>query len=197
MSSMIVPLVVVLAVADDVHIIQHYDEARRTESPEAAFKSTVSHLIAPLLGASGTTALGMLSLATSSVVAVREFGFGSAIGVMVDFAISIVFVPTMLGWMKPEARTPPQEAWFKTPMQRVAGFSTRYARPVLAVGFVLTVLAAIGVSRLRVDTNHINFFSPRHPLGESAAVIDTRLGGIYTFQILLEGPPESIRQPDA
>ena len=196
LSSMIVPLVVVLAVADDVHIIQHYDEARRTGTAEGAFKATVSHLLAPLLGASGTTALGMLSLATSSVVAVREFGIGSAIGVMVDFAISIVFVPTVLGWMKPEVTTPPQETWFKGPLQRVARFSTERARLVLAIGILLTVLAAVGVSRLRVDTNHINFFSPRHPLGESAQIIDTRLGGIYTFQILFEGPAESVRQPD-
>ena len=134
LSSMIVPLVVVLAVADDVHIIQHYDEARRTGTAEEAFKATVSHLLAPLLGASGTTALGMLSLATSSVVAVREFGIGSAIGVMVDFAISIVFVPTVLGWMKPEVTTPPQETWFKGPLQRVARFSTERARLVLATG---------------------------------------------------------------
>ena len=197
LTSMIVPLVVVLAVADDVHIIQHFDEARRTGTPEEAFKATVSHLVAPLLAASGTTALGLLSLATSNVVAVREFGIGSAIGVMVDFMISIVFVPTLLMWMKPETTTPPQEAWFKRPLQRVAAFSTTRARSVLAVGLILTVLAAIGVSRLRVDTNHINFFSTRHPLSESATVIDTRLGGIYTFQILLEGPAESIRQPDA
>jgi predicted RND superfamily exporter protein len=196
LSSMIVPLVTVLAVADDVHIIQHYDEVRRTGSPEQAFKSTVSHLVAPLLGASGTTALGMLSLSTSSVVAVREFGFGSAIGVMVDFMISIVLVPTILGWMKPEASVPPQEAWFKKPMQAVAAFSTRRARLVLIAGAIATAVAAVGVTRLRVDTNHINFFSPRHPLGQSAEVIDTRLGGIYTFQVFLEGPPESIRQPD-
>jgi hypothetical protein len=196
LSSMIVPLVTVLAVADDVHIIQHYDEVRRTGSPEQAFRSTVSHLVAPLLGASGTTALGMLSLSTSSVVAVREFGFGSAIGVMVDFMISIVLVPTILGWMKPEASVPPQEAWFKKPMQAVAAFSTRRARLVLIAGAIATAAAAAGVTRLRVDTNHINFFSPRHPLGQSAEVIDTRLGGIYTFQVFFEGPPESIRQPD-
>ncbi|HEY7476444.1 MAG TPA: MMPL family transporter [Vicinamibacterales bacterium] len=196
LSSMIVPLVTVLAVADDVHIIQHYDEVRRTGSPEQAFRSTVSHLVAPLLGASGTTALGMLSLSTSSVVAVREFGFGSAIGVMVDFMISIVLVPTILGWMKPEASVPPQEAWFKKPMQAVAAFSTRRARLVLIAGAIATAAAAAGVTRLRVDTNHINVFSPRHPLGQSAEVIDTRLGGIYTFQVFFEGPPESIRQPD-
>jgi predicted RND superfamily exporter protein len=197
LSSMIMPLVTVLAIADDVHIIQHYDEERRTQSAEVAFKSTVTHLVAPLLGASGTTALGMLSLATSDVVAVREFGIGSAIGVMVDFAISIVFVPTLLGWIRPETAPPPQEAWFKKPMQRVATFSTSHARLVLTVGAILTVFSAVGVFLLRVDTNHINFFSAKHPLGESAAIIDTRLGGIYSFQILLEGPADSVRQPDA
>ena len=39
---------------------------RRVGSPEEAFKNTVAHLFAPILGASGTTALGMLSLATSN-----------------------------------------------------------------------------------------------------------------------------------
>ena len=74
LSSMIVPLVVVLAIADDVHIMQHFDDERRHGSAEQAFKRSVTHLLAPLLGASGTTALGMLSLATSNVVAVRSSG---------------------------------------------------------------------------------------------------------------------------
>ena len=87
LTSMLAPLVVVLAIADDVHIVQHFDQQlRATGSKEHAFKSSVRHLFAPLLGASGTTALGMLSLATSDVVAVRTFGIGAAIGVMVDFA---------------------------------------------------------------------------------------------------------------
>ena len=77
---MLVPLIVVLAIADDVHIMQHWDEERRHGDVEHAFKATVAHLTAPLLGASATTALGMLSLATSSVVAVRAFGIGSAVG---------------------------------------------------------------------------------------------------------------------
>ncbi len=91
LASMLVPLIVVLAIADDVHIMQHWDEERRHGGVEQAFKATVAHLAAPLLGASATTALGMLSLATSSVVAVRSFGVGSAVGIMVDFMISLVF----------------------------------------------------------------------------------------------------------
>ncbi len=196
LSSMIIPLVVVLAVADDVHILQHYGLACRTESREDAFVSTIRHLLAPLFGASVTTALGMLSLATSQVVAVREFGMGAAAGVMVDFAISIVLVPTMLGWVREEPETVPQEAWFLEPLRKVAMFSTRRAPQVMAVVGLLVVLAGVGMSRLRVDTNHINFFSEHHELYTSAQVIDQRLSGIYTFQVFLEGAPESMRQPD-
>lgn len=196
LSSMIVPLVVVLAIADDVHILQHYGLDRRTKSHEDSFVSTVSHLLAPLFGASATTALGMLSLATSQVVAVQEFGIGAAMGVMVDFAISVVFVPTMLVWVKSEPEQVPQESWFLDPLRRVAMFSTRHARLVLAVGAVIVALSGWGMSRLKVDTNHINFFSEKHELYKSAQVIDTQLSGIYTFQIFLEGPPDSIQQPD-
>ncbi len=197
LTSIIVPLVIVLAIADDVHIMQHYQEARRRGTPEEAFKGTIRHLLAPLLGASGTTALGMASLATSQVLAVQQFGIGAALGVMVDFVISIVLMPTMLGWVRPDLEPPPQETYLTGPMLAVARVSTRRAPLVLVIATLVTVVAAYGLQRLKVDTNHINFFSPDHPLGRSASVIDTHLGGIYTFQILLEGGPDSLKQPDA
>ena len=195
LASMLVPLIVVLAIADDVHIMQHWDEERRTRSPEETFKATVAHLTAPLLGASGTTALGMLSLATSNVVAVRSFGVGSAIGIMVDFMISIVFVPTVLSLMKPEAGETPHEKYLIGPMRAIARFSTAHPGRVLAVTGAVLLVAAFGIRQLRVDTNHINFFSASHPLGQSARVIDDELSGIYSFQILLEGPQESLSEP--
>jgi predicted RND superfamily exporter protein len=197
LSSMLIPLVIVLAIADDVHILQHYDRARREGDAEDAFKATVSHLVVPLLGASGTTALGMLSLATSDVVAVRSFGIGAAMGVMADFAISLVFVPTVLGWLEPDAVMAPHERHLVEPLRRVARFSCSRPGLVLGVAAALGLSAGAGLTHLRVDTNHINFFRPRHPLSESAAIIDGHLSGIYSFQILLEGEPDALKQPAA
>jgi hypothetical protein len=197
LSSMLPALVMILAVADDVHIVQHFThELRATGSKERAFKSSVEHLFTPLLGATGTTALGLLSLATSNVVAVRSFGIGSAVGVMVDFVMSLVFVPTLLMWLEPEKGIPPQERYLFEPMRRLARFSIRHARPVAIVTLVLMAAAAVGATRLRVDTNHINFFADDHPLHQSAAVIDERLSGVYSFNILLEGPEDSMKSPD-
>ena len=73
LTAMLTPLIVVLAISDDVHLIHHYDHERRHCGGEEAFKATVSYLFAPLLAASGTTALGLLSLATSDVVAIQPF----------------------------------------------------------------------------------------------------------------------------
>lgn len=197
LSSMIVPLIVVLAIADDVHIMQHFEHVRREANPEQAFKRTIRHLLAPLLGASGTTALGMLSLATSSVVAVRQFGIGSAVGIMVDFALSITFMPTLLAWMKPETAVAPHEAWLVRPMRAIARFSSGRPRQVLAISLAILIAAVAGIPRLRVDTNHINFFAEDHPLGSSARVIDGKLAGVYSFSFFLEGPPDSMKTPDA
>jgi predicted RND superfamily exporter protein len=195
LTSMLVPLIVVLAIADDVHIMQHWDDVRRNRSTEEAFKETVAHLAAPLLGASGTTALGMASLATSHVVAVRSFGIGSAVGIMVDFMISLVFVPTALSLMKPETGETPHERYLVEPMRKIAMFSTRRPRRVLITSAFLGCVACFGIARLHVDTNHINFFRSGHPLGRSARVIDNQLSGIYSFQIMLEGPPDSLGTP--
>ena len=51
------------------------------------------------------------------------------------------------------------------------------------------LLLSLGHLRLRVDTNHINFFSRNHPLGQSAAVIDSKLAGVYSYQLMLRGRP--------
>jgi predicted RND superfamily exporter protein len=198
LASMLPALVIVLAIADDVHIVQHFvHELRATGDKRHAFVSSVQHLFAPLLGASATTALGLLSLATSDVHSVRTFGIGSSVGVMVDFVMSLVFVPTLLTLVRPDTAPPPQERWLVGPMRAVARFSVGHARAVVIASLAIAAVAMAGMWRLRVDTNHINFFAARHPLTLSANVMDRHLAGIYSFNILLEGPPESLKTPDA
>jgi predicted RND superfamily exporter protein len=196
LTSMLPALVMVLAIADDVHIIQHYTQCRREGAThEAAWMHTVRHLITPLFAASATTALGLLSLATSHVDAVRTFGIGAALGVMVDFAISVVLMPTLLAWA-PVGPEPPQSRWLLGPMRAIGRLAASHPRRVVLATLAIVGVMAVGLARLRVDTNHVAFFKPGHPIHDSAELMDRELSGIYSFQVLLEGPPESLRAPD-
>jgi predicted RND superfamily exporter protein len=118
---------------------------------------------------------------------------------MADFLISIVFMPTMLTLVTPEPShvAPPHEKYLLEPMRRIARFSSAHPKLVIGVASVISVVTIAGTSRLYVDTNHINFFSTRHPLATSAKVIDEELSGIYSFNVLLEGPEDSLKSPDA
>jgi predicted RND superfamily exporter protein len=82
-------------------------------------------------------------------------------------------------------------------MRSVARFSMRHARGVAVVTMLTMLLAAAGTWWLHVDTNHMNFFAEDHPLHQSAKVIDEQLSGIYSFNILLEGEPDSMKSPEA
>jgi uncharacterized protein len=98
--------------------------------------------------------------------------------------------------LKPEPGVAPQERYLLAPMQRVSRFSIRHAKPVLVSTLVLLAFSASGIASLRVDTNHVNFFAEDHPLHQSAELIDAKLSGIYSFNVLLEGPADSMKAPD-
>ena len=144
LSSMLVPLVVVLAIADDVHIMQRWGRS----PPPQRYRAQPSRKPSPISrrrcsAPASTTALGMLSLATSNVVAVRSFGIGSAVGIMVDFVISLVLVPTLLTFVKfdAEEKAPPHEKYLLEPLRRIARLSCAHPVRVLSVSLLIGALA--------------------------------------------------------
>ncbi len=116
---------------------------------------------------------------------------------MVDFAISLVLVPTLLTFVPGRHRAAAARAlaaWSRCGAWR--GSPTR--RPGLVLGVAALVLSLVsigGILRLRVDTNHINFFWPAIRCTQSARLIDRKLSGIYGFQVFFEGPADSMRDP--
>ena len=143
LASMIVPLIVVLAIADDVHIMQHWDEERRHGDVEQAFTNTVAHLTAPLLGASATTALGMLSLATSRR-GVRSASARPSASWSTSSSLSCL-MPTLLSLVKPETGETPHERYLLPPLRRVARWSTRHPGRVLMASLAIGAAAVPGI----------------------------------------------------
>ena len=115
---------------------------------------------------------------------------------MVDFVSTLILVPTLLTYLARETRIAPHEQYLTALLRRGAYFATRRPPVVLAIAAAVVLVALVGITRLRVETNHIGFFARTHPLSRSAAVIDDALAGVYSFNILLEGPADSMNAPD-
>ena len=198
LASMLVPLIVVLAIADDVHIMQHWDEERRHKSAEDVVQGDGR---AP----GGAAARRQRDdRARHGLAGDQQRGGGAILrhrlggrhhGRLHDLARvrADAAQPDEAGDARDAAR-----AVSRRPDAARSRCSRRAIRGrCCSSRLVLAAIASFGIVRLRVDTNHINFFSPHHPLGQSARVIDDELSGIYSFQILLEGPPESLGTPES
>ena len=161
LTSMLIPLIVVLAIADDVHIMQHWDEERRRGDAAARVQGD---RVAP-----GRAALRRQRARPRSACCRSRRAASSRSGASASdrrsaswstSSISIVLVPTLL--MLDEARSRRGRRTSATWSGRCCASRGSRARTRGASSpssLVIGVVAAFGMLRLRVDTNHINFFS--------------------------------------
>ena len=200
LASMLPPLVIILAIADDVHIVQHFNhELRATGSKEHAFKSRVQP---PVRAAARRQRHDRARAAVAGDERrrrVRAFGIGAAVGVMVDFVMSLVFVPTLLTLVKPETgRGAAGTLVAGADAARWRG--SRSATHGRAVGDGLVVIVVSRVRHRAAARRHQPHQLLRRRIirfTSRPTLIDQELSGIYSFNILLEGPPDSMKSPDA
>ena len=109
MVTSIIPLVIlVLSIANSVHILHRYNSARASGTESApAIISAVRTIFVPCLFTSLTTAFALLAFVTSSIPPLQAFGFYSALGVMISFAMSVILLPAMLRCQRRSKISPP------------------------------------------------------------------------------------------
>ena len=145
-------LLLIVGISDSIHIMVKYYELlgqglRLRETLEKIFQ----RIGGALFLTSFTTAVGFLSLVTTNVLIVKQFGISLAIGVVLMFVVTLLVIPSML------ALTPvPNQAELE---RHAAGIRLRAARrlshwvehrPYVILGTfaALLLLSLVGIGRI-------------------------------------------------
>ena len=103
MSSMIPIFIMPIAVLNSVHIISEFFERyQQTKDRRKTILSVMDELFLPMLYTSLTTTAGFGSLALTPIPPVQVFGIFVAIGVMLAWVLTIMFIPAYVMFIKPE-----------------------------------------------------------------------------------------------
>jgi predicted RND superfamily exporter protein len=197
-TSLLAPLLMVLAVCVVVHVLARYQRERAAgKSAAEAVDEIEAHVFLPALLTALTTAIGFVSLLVSPIASVRSFGLFSALGAMVSFLLGAVAVPAALRVLEPAGRAAGRDrvgAW----LGAVAGFSEQHAGKILLATAALVLLGAASLPRLRVSTHDGEFFPPDHPINLAYDFIEARLGGITPLELVFESERRAgLRDPAA
>jgi predicted RND superfamily exporter protein len=197
-TSLLAPLLMVLAVCVVLHVLVRYQRERAAGATAAgAVDEVEAHVFLPAALTAVTTVIGFVSLVVSPIPSVRSFGLFSAFGAAAAFALGGVAVPAALRVLAPAGRGAGRDrigawiAWLSHVSERRAGL-------VLVGCAGLTLVGLALLPRLRVSTHDGEFFPPDHSLNRAYDFIEARLGGITPLEIVFESEhPNGLRDPAA
>jgi predicted RND superfamily exporter protein len=203
MSSMIPVFLMPIAILNDVHILsEFFDRYRTVGDKRRALLDAMEPLYRPMLLTSLTTAVGFASLALADIPPVQVFGLFVAFGILVAWLLSMTMVPAIISLISEERlkKTLLKKTEKTSQLDRILAPVGRiaYGNPgrTLVVSMVVLIIGVVGISRIQVNDNPVNWFKESHPIRVADTVMNRLFGGTYMAYLVVEGSkPEAIKDP--
>ena len=188
-------LVYVATTSGAIHLANYYrDQLAETGVQEGAAGRAVHHALLPLSLATGTTAIGLATLAVSELVPIRMFGIFSAIGVVVSFLILVTFMPAALELFPPTLKVgmlagdENSVGWKPVESSRwwAAGqWITQHHALATAVCLIVMAVVGYGMTQVESSVQLMRLFSRKAQIRTDYAWLESHLGPLVPMEILV------------
>lgn len=186
------PLLMVIGVASGIHLIsEYYMEVKPGHTAAEIVAHAMDRVSVPILVAAATTLIGFGTLIFTPILAVREFGIYSVIGIVAILLAAFTVVPALLVLLPVPTKLPSghgdEGGFVPETLQRIGAFAVRHRRGVLVAAGVIVLLSAWGISKISVETDYIGFFRPDSSIRIENAMIADRLAGTQPVYVVIDG----------
>jgi predicted RND superfamily exporter protein len=176
----------IVGMSDIIHFISKYmEELRNGAQKKAAIVKTIKDIGIATFLTSFTTALGFLSLITSNILPVKEFGIYNAIAVIIAFLIAITLLPSiflLLPIPKQVSNVKANNFWNKVLHKQLRWiFSNK--KKILIFSGLMVISCISGLVFLKVDNLLLEDLSNKEPLKKDIAFFETQFSGGRPFEM--------------
>jgi len=196
MSSMIPIFIMPIAVLDSIHIISEFFERyQQTKDRRKTMLKVMDELFVPMLYTSLTSAAGFASLALTPIPPVQIFGVFVAIGIMIAWVLTIIFIPAYIMFIRPQTLEKfgvvhikdkqPKVSVTGRLLRQLGSLTYRRAKPILAVTGIVIIVTVYGISLININDNPVKWFVKSHPIRIADRVLNDHFGGTYMSYLAL------------
>ena len=181
-------LLVVLTMSGALHVANYWKHAV-CQNESSALVETIRTAWSPCFLASLTTAIGLISLATSQLTPVREFGIYAACGTMFSLVMVIYGLPALMQlWSGPIQREREIDQLFWHSFGRILMIRPGWLS-------LLTVMIAAGLSfgltKMQTETKVIRYFPENSHIVQDYWFLETNLGGVMPVETVIRFDEQS------
>jgi len=187
-STMLSAMVTVVGIATVTHLIVEFRRQRGLgHAPPKALQGAIAALFWPVCGAIATDVIGFGALTASAVGPVHDFGIMTALGATLVLVAAALVVPCLA--LAGRFDADPQLAWGESALELgLDALVTRIVRhpwPILTAAATGIAAAAVGMTRLEVETDFTRNFEPSSPTVRAYEMVESRLGGAGVWDVLV------------
>ncbi len=190
-------IVYVLTLSGAIHLVNYYRDAQAEGiAPREAAAAAVKSGWLPIALAAVTTALGLLSLLSSDLRTVRNFGVYTAAGVVGALIFLLGFLPAALyRWpVASVGSSRSDHSWIVRIRDRLAGLVVR--RHAMICGMLLVCLALSSGGLLRIDPEYqvLRLFDEDSDIIRDYNWFEEKIGPMMPLEIVVDFDREYCRQ---
>ena len=200
-------LLLVIGFAYGVHIVASYNDAIEEGHADgrSAAERGLEAVLLPTFLTGGSTVAGFLSLVTSPLSAIREFGIFGGLGVGFAALGAITFAPAVLQLLREPApkglghhaaEEGHELGRFDRFLLRLGEWDCRNATRIFAAIVVLVALGLAGIPRTIVNSAMITNFPADSGVRRAVDAVNEHLGGAGQINIVFESDsPNAFQEP--
>ena len=196
-SSNVVCVLLIVALAIAIHLVVRYRELHRLAPGGPLYervRDAMRLMAVPCIYTALTTMVAFVSLVVSRIQPVIDFGWMMTLGIVIALFVAFTFVPAMM-LLWPTDRAPPALDDGEPFTLRFARVAERRGALVLWGSLGLSLLVALGVSRLEVENRFIDYFKESTEIYRGMELLDANLGGTIPLDIIVAAPDRSAPLP--
>ncbi len=187
LTTILPTILFVVGISDVVHLTEKYvEELRDGKSKVKAITEAFKKIGLATLLTSVTTCIGFLTLLTSSIMPIADFGWFAALGVFIAFLLAFSIFPAAL-LLLPRPKKIISAKLNSTFWKNILGKGFRFSLkrfPLLAGIFALAIAGSFyGINQIQINNFLLEDLSENDPHRQDFMFFEEQFGGVRPFEM--------------
>ena len=197
-SANFVSILMIISISLMVHLIVRYQELgifNKEINQKDLVNKTLRQMFLPCLYTALTTIAAFASLIVSDIKPIIDFGLIMVIGISITFIFAFIFFGSSLSIIKKGYLDLGSDK-SKNITLYIHSFVENYPIPILISSFIIFAFSVLGISQLTVENKFIDYFKPSTEIYKGLSLIDQKLGGTATLDVIIDAPESEDEDTD-
>jgi len=191
-SSNFVSMQLIMAISLSIHLVSNYRE-NYINNPDLTqnelISLTMKKMVLPMSFVVLSSVAAYMSLISSGILPVINFGWMMAVASCISFLFAIVFSPAILMALKKKNPVQTYDKFTKITLT-FANITKNYPKTIYLVSLGVVIFSILGTTQLVVENSVINYFKEKTEIYQGMKKIDEKLGGTTPLEVVVRFPKQ-------